>query len=82
MTINLIILAATLLVGVLIGCTLSERALKARSTRQAAVQRTLNNQWQKLAAEWHELTLQWDELEAAEQEFAQRQGDELRQPVR
>ena len=49
-TFVLIVLAATLLVsfGVLIGCTLSERLLDARTRRQAAVQRSLNEQWQAL----------------------------------
>jgi hypothetical protein len=48
----LIVLAATLLVifGVLIGCTLSERLLAARDRRQAAVQRSLNEQWRELEA--------------------------------
>jgi uncharacterized membrane-anchored protein YhcB (DUF1043 family) len=67
MTFNLIVLMATLLVGVLIGCTLSEQLLEARTRRQAVAQRSLNSQWQ-------ELTSQWQELEAARQEIAQQQG--------
>lgn len=67
MTFDLIVLMATLLVGVLIGCTLSEQLLDARTRRQAAAQRSLNSQWQ-------ELTSQWRELEAARQEITQRQG--------
>jgi uncharacterized membrane-anchored protein YhcB (DUF1043 family) len=74
MTFSLIILAATLLVGVLIGCTLSERALEARTRRQAAVQRSLNSQWQELAS-------QWREVEAAQQEIAQRRENQAWQPA-
>jgi uncharacterized membrane-anchored protein YhcB (DUF1043 family) len=66
MTFDLIVLMATLLVGVLIGCTLSEQLLEARTRRQAATQRSLNSQWQELAS-------QWRELEAARQGIAQRQ---------
>ena len=49
---TLIVLVAVVLVsfGVLIGCTLSARALDARERRQAAVQRSLNEQWQALEA--------------------------------
>jgi uncharacterized membrane-anchored protein YhcB (DUF1043 family) len=49
---TLIVLAAAILVsfGVLIGCTLSARLLDARDRRQAAVQRSLNEQWQELEA--------------------------------
>jgi cell division protein FtsL len=48
----LIVLVAAILVsfGVLIGCTFSARALDARERRQAAVQRSLNEQWQELQA--------------------------------
>jgi cell division protein FtsL len=51
-TLPLIVLVAVILVsfGVLIGCTLSERMLDARERRQAAVQRSLNEQWQALEA--------------------------------
>lgn len=66
MAFDSIVLAATLLVGVLIGCTLSEQLLEARTRRQAAAQRSLNSQWQELAH-------QWRELEAVRQEIAQRQ---------
>ncbi|MGH3897954.1 MAG: hypothetical protein ACRDTA_06790 [Pseudonocardiaceae bacterium] len=61
MTLDVIVLAATFLIslGVLIGYTLSERALEARTRRQAAVQRLLNSQWQ--------------EIEAARQTIAQQQ---------
>jgi hypothetical protein len=50
--IALIILAAALLVsfGVLIGCTVSQWLLDARDRRQAAVQRSLNEQWKELVA--------------------------------
>jgi Tfp pilus assembly protein PilV len=34
--------------GVLLGCTLSEWQLKTRARRQAAMQRSLNRQWQEL----------------------------------
>ncbi len=49
-TFSLIVLAATFFVslGMLIGYALSERALEARTRRQAAVQRSLNSQWQEL----------------------------------
>jgi uncharacterized membrane-anchored protein YhcB (DUF1043 family) len=67
MTFNLIILAASLLVGVLVGCTLSEQLLAGRTRRQAAAQRSLNSQWQ-------ELSIQWRELEHARQEIAQEDG--------
>lgn len=70
MAISLIILAATLLVGVLIGATLSERVLEVRTRRQAAAQRSLNNQWQALAS-------QWREVEEAQQEIAR-----LRRPIK
>ena len=55
MTFNLIFLTATLAVGMLIGGTFSERLLEARTTRQAAVQRSLNSQWQELESQWQEL---------------------------
>lgn len=66
----LIILAATLLVsfGVLIGCTFSQRLLDARDRRQAAAQRSLNEQWR--------------ELEAARQTLAQQRRGEPRKPIR
>jgi len=67
MTLTLIVLTATLLVGVLIGCTLSERLLEARTRRQATAQRSLNSQRQELAR-------QWQELEAARQGVARRQN--------
>ena len=75
MIIFLIVLAATLLVGVLIGCTLCERLLESRTTRQAAAQRSLNNQWQELAN-------QWRELEEARQEIAQIREAEMRRSTR
>jgi uncharacterized membrane-anchored protein YhcB (DUF1043 family) len=55
MALELIILAATLLIGVLLGATLSERLLEARTRRQAAAQRFLNSQYQDLARQWREL---------------------------
>ncbi len=69
-TISLIVLAVTFLVslGVLIGYTLSERALEARTRRQAAVQRSLNSQWQ--------------ELEGARKTFTQRRRSETPKPVK
>ncbi len=69
----LIILAVTLLVGVLIGCTFTEQLLEVRTRRQAAAQRSLNSQQQALASEWQE-------LEAARQEIAERREAELRRP--
>jgi uncharacterized membrane-anchored protein YhcB (DUF1043 family) len=71
MAVSLTILAATLLVGMLIGCTLCERFLSARTKRQAEAQRILNDQWQELAN-------QWREIEAARHEIAQRRNVELR----
>jgi len=50
MTLILTVLAVTFLVGVLIGSTINERAFEARTRRQAAMQRALNNQWQEIAA--------------------------------
>jgi hypothetical protein len=50
MTLVLAVLAVTFLVGVLIGCSLTERVLEARTRRQAVVQRTLNSQWLELKA--------------------------------
>lgn len=75
-TFGLIVLAATLLVsfGMLIGCTISELLLHARTRQQVAVQRSLNEQWQ-------EINEQWQEIEAATQTIAQRTG-EPRKPVR
>jgi uncharacterized membrane-anchored protein YhcB (DUF1043 family) len=51
-TVNLFAFAAIFLVafGMLIGCTLNEIALNARTRRQAAVQRALNAQRQELEA--------------------------------
>lgn len=66
MTFSLIVLTAALLVGVLIGCTLSERLLEARTNRQAVAQRSLNSQRQELARQWRELAV-------ARQEVARRQ---------
>jgi uncharacterized membrane-anchored protein YhcB (DUF1043 family) len=57
-TVALIVLAATLLVGVLIGCTLSERLLDARERQQAAVQRSLNEQWKELEVARHMIAQQ------------------------
>jgi uncharacterized membrane-anchored protein YhcB (DUF1043 family) len=63
---DLIVLATALLVGMLIGCTLFEQLLAARTRRQAAVQRDLNSQQL-------ELERQWREFEAAQQESTHRQ---------
>jgi uncharacterized membrane-anchored protein YhcB (DUF1043 family) len=75
-TFGLIVLVVTLLVsfGVLIGFTVSELLIGARTRRQAAVQRSLNEQWQEIDA-------QWKEIEAVRQSIAQR-TDERRKPVR
>jgi uncharacterized membrane-anchored protein YhcB (DUF1043 family) len=68
-TLASIVLAAILLVcfGMLIGCTFSNLLLAVRDRQQAAVQRSLNEQWQ--------------ELEAARQEIAQQRRGEPRKPV-
>jgi uncharacterized membrane-anchored protein YhcB (DUF1043 family) len=50
MTFILTVLAITFLMGVLIGSTLTERALESRTRRQAAMQRALNSQRQELEA--------------------------------
>jgi uncharacterized membrane-anchored protein YhcB (DUF1043 family) len=50
MTFILAVLAVAFLVGVLIGSTLTERALESRTRRQAAMQRALNSQLQELEA--------------------------------
>jgi uncharacterized membrane-anchored protein YhcB (DUF1043 family) len=50
MTFILVVLAVAFLVGVLIGSTLTERALESRTRRQAAIQRALNSQFQELEA--------------------------------
>jgi hypothetical protein len=44
MTLSVIVFAATLLSGVLLGCTLSEQLLAARTRRHAAAQQSLNSQ--------------------------------------
>jgi uncharacterized membrane-anchored protein YhcB (DUF1043 family) len=69
-TVDLFAFAAIFLVvfGILIGCTLSEIALNARTRRQAAVQRSLNAQRQ--------------ELEAAMRAMAKQRTDESSTPVR
>ena len=58
MTVTLAILAVTFLVGVLIGSTLTERALEARTRRQAAMQHALNSQRQELEAAQHAIARQ------------------------
>lgn len=62
MTFSLIVLTAALLVGVLIGCTLSERLLEARTRRQAVAQRSLNSQRQELERQWRELAMARQEV--------------------
>jgi uncharacterized membrane-anchored protein YhcB (DUF1043 family) len=74
LTVYLIILVVTLLAGVLIGYTSTERLLEVRTKRQAAAQRFLNNQQQALAIEWQE-------LEAAQREIAELREAELRRPT-
>lgn len=55
MVLILIVLLATLLTGLFIGCRLTECLLDARTRRQSAVQRSLNSQRQRLASHWQEL---------------------------
>lgn len=74
MTASLIILVVTLLVGVLIGYTSTERLLEVRTKRQATAQRSLNSQQQALAIEWQE-------IEAAQREIAERREAELQRPT-
>ncbi len=52
MALGLVVLMSFILVlfGVLIGCSLSERWLAARTRRQAEMQRSLNMQWRELQA--------------------------------
>ncbi|MGH3672617.1 MAG: hypothetical protein ACRDSH_18610, partial [Pseudonocardiaceae bacterium] len=52
-----------LLVGVLIGATLCERLLEARTRRQASRQRSLNSQWQELAMQWQEIEMALEEID-------------------
>jgi uncharacterized membrane-anchored protein YhcB (DUF1043 family) len=75
MDVSLTVLAVTLLVGVLIGYTFTERILEVRTKRQAAAQRFLNSQQQALAREWQD-------LDAAQQEIAERREAALRRPTR
>lgn len=74
MNVSLIILVVTLLVGVLIGYTSTERLLEVRTKRQATAQRSLNSQQ-------HALAIEWQELEAARREIAERLEGELRRPT-
>lgn len=50
MTFSSIVLVASflVLVGILIGCALSDRYLGRRAKRQAEMQRSLDRQWQEL----------------------------------
>jgi uncharacterized membrane-anchored protein YhcB (DUF1043 family) len=72
MTFGMIVLMVALLflVGVLIGYTFTEQALQARTRRQAAMQLSLNRQWQELESQWHE-------LEVARQTIPQQRKGEL-----
>lgn len=55
MALLLIVLVSSVLIGVLIGCRLSECLFDVRTRRQAAAQRSLNGQWQLIASQWQEL---------------------------
>jgi uncharacterized membrane-anchored protein YhcB (DUF1043 family) len=68
MAFNMIVLAGALLVGVLIGATLCERLLEARTRRQASRQRALNSQWQELAMQWREIEIALDEIDLQRQQ--------------
>lgn len=68
MAFNMIVLAGALLVGVLIGATLCERLLEARTRRQAFRQRALNSQWQELAMQWREIEIALDEIDLQRQQ--------------
>jgi hypothetical protein len=59
MTLGIIFLAVALplFIGVLIGCSLTQQALQARTRRQAAMQYELNTQWQELESYWRELEI-------------------------
>ncbi|MGH3427655.1 MAG: hypothetical protein ACRDRI_11895 [Pseudonocardiaceae bacterium] len=70
MDFTLIALAVVLLVGVLIGCTVSELLLGARTRRQAAMQRSLNSQQQELARQRQDLLRQRRVLTTAQHEIA------------
>jgi uncharacterized membrane-anchored protein YhcB (DUF1043 family) len=54
---SLIFLAAgfVFVMGMLLGHTITERALRARAKRQAALQRSLNSQQQELVRQRHKL---------------------------
>lgn len=54
MTVILTVSAIIFLVGVLVGCSLTERALEMRSRRQAAMQQALNSQWHEFEAAQNE----------------------------
>jgi hypothetical protein len=64
MTVGIIVLTIALLlsVGMLIGCTLTTQALQARTKRQAAMQHSLNSQWQELESQWQELEISWQTI--------------------
>jgi hypothetical protein len=68
---NIIVLAATLLVGVLLGATLARRLQEVRDRRQAAVQRSINEQWRELGAVQRSINEQWRELGAARLRIAE-----------
>jgi uncharacterized membrane-anchored protein YhcB (DUF1043 family) len=53
MNFALTVLAIIFLMGILIGCALTERALEARTRRQTAMQRALNSQRQEIEAARH-----------------------------
>jgi uncharacterized membrane-anchored protein YhcB (DUF1043 family) len=57
MTFILTVLAVIFLVGVLIGSTLTERALESRTRRQAVMQRALNSQRQELEVARQEIAV-------------------------
>jgi cell division protein FtsL len=64
------VIALLLFVGMLIGHALTTQALQARTKRQAAMQHSLNSQWQ-------ELENQWKQLEIVRSTIPQRGKDEL-----
>lgn len=71
MAFNLIVLAGALLVGVLIGATLCERLLEARTRRQASAQRSLNSQWQELAMHRQEIEIALEEIDRQRQRWGE-----------
>jgi len=79
MTVSMILLTMALLlfVGMLIGYTLTTQAFQARTKRQAAMQHSLNSQWQELESQWQELESRRQMLNISRQTIPQHGKGEL-----